>query len=55
MLGPAGAVIQAIIATYNTVMFAYRARQIGAVVASFIDSIAAGNIVRAATASRRHS
>ena len=42
MLNPAGAVIQAIIAIYNTVMFfVEKARQIGAVVASFIDSIAA--------------
>jgi hypothetical protein len=42
ILNPAGAVIQAIIATYNTVMFfVEKARQIGAVVASFIDSIAA--------------
>ena len=42
MLNPAGAVIQAIIATYNTVMFfVEKAKQIGAVVASFIDSIAA--------------
>lgn len=42
MLNPAGAVIQAIIATYNTVMFfVEKARQIGQVVASFIDSIAA--------------
>ena len=41
MLNPAGAVIQAIIATYNTVMFfVEKAKQIGAVVASFIDSIA---------------
>src|SRR5205823_3337328 len=42
MLNPVGAVIQAIIAIYNTVMFFIeKARQIGAVVASFIDSIAA--------------
>jgi hypothetical protein len=42
VLNPAGAVIQAIIATYNTVtFFIEKARQIGAVVASFIDSIAA--------------
>lgn len=52
MLNPAGAVIQAIIAIYRTVtFFIQRARQIGAVVASFIDSIAAiaaGRIVPAA-------
>jgi Domain of unknown function (DUF4157) len=42
MLNPAGAVIQAIIAIYNTVtFFIEKARQIGAVVAAFIDSIAA--------------
>ena len=42
MLNPAGAVIQAIIAIYNTVtFFIEKAKQIGAVVASFIDSIAA--------------
>jgi hypothetical protein len=42
MLNPAGAVIQAIIATYNTVMFfVEKARQIGAVVAAIVDSIAA--------------
>lgn len=42
MLNPAGAVIQAIIAIYNTVMFfVEKAKQIGAVIASFIDSIAA--------------
>jgi Domain of unknown function (DUF4157) len=41
MLNPAGAVIQAIIAIYNTVtFFIEKAKQIGAVVASFIDSIA---------------
>lgn len=52
MLSPAGAVIQAIIAIYNTVMFfVERLRQIAAVAASFIDSlatIAAGNIGPAA-------
>ncbi|WP_216698879.1 DUF4157 domain-containing protein [Arthrobacter sp. H20] len=52
MLNPAGAVIQAIIAVYNTVtFFVGKARQIGAVVASFIDSIsaiAAGQVVGAA-------
>jgi len=42
MLNPAGAVIQAIIATYNTVtFFIEKINQIAAVVASFIDSIAA--------------
>jgi hypothetical protein len=42
MLNPAGAVIQAIIAIYNTVtFFIEKIRQIGEVVASFIDSIAA--------------
>lgn len=42
MLNPAGAVIQAIIAIYNTIMFfVEKAKQIGAVIASFIDSIAA--------------
>lgn len=42
MLNPAGAVIQAIIAIYNTVtFFIQKIQQIAAVVASFIDSIAA--------------
>jgi hypothetical protein len=42
MLSPAGAFIQAIIATYNTVMFfVERLKQIAQVVAAFIDSIAA--------------
>ncbi len=42
MLSPAGAFIQAIIAIYNTIMFFIeRIRQIAAVAASFIDSIAA--------------
>ena len=42
MLNPAGAVIQAILATYNTVtFFIQKLQQIAAVVASFIDSIAA--------------
>ncbi|MGR9088861.1 MAG: hypothetical protein ACU841_17595 [Gammaproteobacteria bacterium] len=42
MLNPAGAVIQAIIAIYNTItFFVQKLRQIGAVVASFINSIAA--------------
>jgi len=42
MLNPAGAVIQAIIAIYNTItFFIQKINQIAAVVASFIDSIAA--------------
>jgi hypothetical protein len=42
MLNPAGAVVQAIIAVYNTItFFIEKAKQIGAVVAAFIDSIAA--------------
>ena len=42
MLNPAGAVIQAIIAIYNTVtFFIQKIQQIAAVVASFIDSISA--------------
>lgn len=42
MLNPAGAVIQAIIAIYNTItFFIQKANQIAAVVASFIDSISA--------------
>ncbi len=42
MLNPAGAVIQAIIAIHKTVtFFIEKAKQIGAVVASFIDSISA--------------
>jgi hypothetical protein len=41
-LNPAGAFIQAIIAIYNTVMFVVeRLRQLGQVVASYIDSISA--------------
>lgn len=52
MLSPAGAFIQAILATYNTVMFfVERLRQLSQVAASFIDSIAAiaaGNITSAA-------
>jgi len=52
MLSPAGAFIQAVIATYNTVMFfVERLRQIAQVAMSFIDSIsaiAAGNITAAA-------
>ena len=53
MLNPAGAVIQAIMATYNTVMFfVERINQIAAVVESYVNSIAAiaaGNIGAAAT------
>lgn len=42
MLNPAGAFIQAIIAIYNTVMFFIeRLKQIGQVVAAFIDSLSA--------------
>jgi len=52
MLNPAGAIIQAILAIYNTVTFFIdKAKQIGAVVASFIDSIsaiAAGQVAGAA-------
>ena len=52
MLNPAGAVIQAIIAIYNTVtFFIQKINDIGAVVASFIDSIsaiAAGQVAGAA-------
>ncbi|WP_374454958.1 DUF4157 domain-containing protein [Nocardioides sp.] len=52
MINPAGAVVQAIIAVYNTVtFFVAKARQIGAVVASFVDSIsaiAAGSVDAAA-------
>jgi hypothetical protein len=41
-LNPAGAFIQAVLAIYNTIMFVVeRLRQIGQVVAAFIDSIAA--------------
>ena len=52
MLNPAGAVIQAIIAIYNTItFFVQKLNQIGAVVGSFINSIAAiaaGQITNAA-------
>ncbi|USX24235.1 DUF4157 domain-containing protein [Oxalobacteraceae bacterium OTU3CINTB1] len=42
MMNPAGAVIQAIIAIYNTItVFVQKISEIGAVVAAFIDSIAA--------------
>lgn len=42
MLNPAGAVVQAIIAIYNTItFFIQKIQQIAAVVASFIDSVAA--------------
>jgi len=51
-LNPAGAFIQAILAIYNTIMFfVERLRQIGQVVASFVNSIAAiaaGNVAGAA-------
>ncbi len=54
MLNPAGAVIQAIIAIYNTVtFFIEKAHQIGAVVASFIDSIAAIAAGRVDAAAKR--
>lgn len=54
MLNPAGAFIQAIIATYNTIMFfVERLRQIAQVAAAFIDSIAAiANGVLTAAANR---
>jgi hypothetical protein len=52
MLNPAGVVVQAIVAIWNTVsFFIERIHQIGAAVASFIDSIsaiAAGQVVNAA-------
>jgi hypothetical protein len=52
MLNPAGAVVQAILAIYNTIsFFIQKAQQIGAVVASFINSIAtiaAGQVAPAA-------
>lgn len=51
MLSPAGAFIQAIIATYNTILFfVERLRQIAQVAAAFIDSIAAiaGGVLAAA-------
>jgi hypothetical protein len=52
LLSPAGALIQAIIATYNTIMFfVERLSQIAQVAAAFIDgiaAIAAGNIAPAA-------
>jgi hypothetical protein len=54
MLNPAGAVIQAIIAIYNTVtFFIEKAQQLGAVVASFIDSIAAIAAGQVAPAAKR--
>lgn len=54
MINPAGAVIQAIIAIYNTVtFFIEKARQIGAVVASFVDSIAAIAAGQVAGAAKR--
>lgn len=52
MINPAGAVIQAIVAIYNTIsFFIAKARQIGAVVKGFINSIssiAAGRVTAAA-------
>ena len=57
MLNPAGAVIQAIMAIYNTVtFFIEKINQIAAVVASFIDSvaeIASGAVTTAAKAVER--
>lgn len=54
MLNPVGAVIQAIIAIYNTIMFFIeKARQIAAVVASFINSIAAIAAGQVAPAAKR--
>lgn len=54
MLNPAGAVVQAIIAIYRTVtFFIQKARQIGAVVASFINSIAAIAASNVAAAAKR--
>jgi hypothetical protein len=54
MINPAGAVIQAIIAIYNTVtFFIEKARQIGQVVAAFIDSIAAIAAGQVAAAANR--
>ena len=54
MLNPAGAVVQAIIAIYNTVtFFIEKIQQIGAVVASFIDSIAAIAAGQVAAAAKR--
>lgn len=53
MLNPAGAVIQAIVAIYNTItFFVQKTQEIAAVVASFIDSvseIASGQVGNAAT------
>lgn len=54
MLNPAGAVVQAIIAIANTVtFFVEKARQIGAVVASFIDSISEISAGRVDTAAAK--
>ena len=54
MLNPAGAVVQAIIAIYNTItFFIQKAQQIAAVVASFIDSIAAIAAGQVAPAAKR--
>jgi hypothetical protein len=57
MLNPAGAFIQAIIATYNTIMFfVERLKQIAQVVAAFIDSISAiANGIIAAAANKVES
>ena len=54
MINPAGAVVQAVIAIYNTItFFVERARQIGAVVASFVNSIAAIAAGRVTAAANR--
>jgi hypothetical protein len=54
MLTPAGAVVQAIVAIYNTVMFfIQKAREIGAVVGSFVNSISAIAAGRVAAAANR--
>ena len=57
MLNPAGAFIQAIIATYNTIMFfVERLKQIAQVVAAFIDSVSAiANGIIAAAANKVES
>lgn len=54
MLNPAGAVVQAIIATYNTItFFIEKINQIAAVVASFIDSISAIAVGQVANAAKK--
>jgi hypothetical protein len=54
MLTPAGAVIQAIIAIYNTIMFfVQKINQIGAVVGSFVNSLAAIAAGQVTTAAKR--